>query len=175
MMLNRRRANRRCWKAIWRRRELVFFSRQRENWVHDATGHECAPQGCFIFCFTRCGVAIFSGFAIGCRGGRDQLRCSRDMAPTGDLSAPSYACGATLLSDGNVLLAGRAGNSDSTNSEIYEVATEKWMLKSPLNEQHFGHTLRLLADGNSTYLKQRRTTRLILSSANSSPVRGNGA
>lgn len=95
--------------------------------------------------------------------------------PTGDLSAPSYACGATLLSDGNVLLAGRAGNSDSTNSQLYEVATGKWMLTCPLNERRFGLSLTLLADGNSTRLEQRRTTRLILSSANSSPVRGNGA
>ena len=68
-------------------------------------------------------------------------------ARTGDLVSPSYASGAMLLPDGNVLLAGRAGNSEVTNSQIYEVAAGRWAATSPLKERRAGHTLTLLLNG----------------------------
>ena len=66
---------------------------------------------------------------------------------TGDLVSPSYARAAALLADGKVLLAGRAGSSDSTNSEVYEVTSGKWALTKPLNERRSGPTLTLLPNG----------------------------
>lgn len=66
---------------------------------------------------------------------------------TGALVSRSYGCAATLLPDGNVLLAGRGGSTDSTNSEIYEVASGAWTLTAPLNERRYGHTLTLLSNG----------------------------
>lgn len=85
--------------------------------------------------------------------------------PTGDLVMPSYAGVAGLLGDGNVLLAGRAGNSDSTNSEIYEVATRKWVLTAPLNDRRGGHTLTVLRDGRALVTGGHNSTQGILSGA----------
>jgi hypothetical protein len=68
---------------------------------------------------------------------------------TGALVARSFGCAATLLPDGNVLLAGRAGNSDSTNSEVYEVASGKWTITSPLDERRVAPTLVLLRNGKA--------------------------
>ena len=83
---------------------------------------------------------------------------------TGALVSPSYACEATLLPDGNVLLAGRAGSS-STNSEIYEVASGTWTLTAPLNERRGDHTLTLLPNGKVLAAGGYNTKRGILSSA----------
>jgi Kelch motif len=66
---------------------------------------------------------------------------------TGDLVSRSYARAAALLADGKVLLAGRAGSSDSTNSEVYEVTSGKWTLTKPLNQRRSGPTLTLLPNG----------------------------
>jgi hypothetical protein len=65
---------------------------------------------------------------------------------TGALVAGGYARAATLLADGDVLLAGRPGDC-ATNSEVYEVASGKWTTTSPLNECGCGHTLTLLPNG----------------------------
>jgi hypothetical protein len=48
---------------------------------------------------------------------------------TGALVAGGYARAATLLADGNVLLARRPGDG-ATNSEVYEVASGKWTITS---------------------------------------------
>ena len=61
--------------------------------------------------------------------------------------ALGYGCAAALLPDGNVLLAGRAGSGDYTNSQIYEVASGKWTITSALNERRCGPTATLLRDG----------------------------
>jgi hypothetical protein len=65
---------------------------------------------------------------------------------TGALFGGGYSRAATLLADGNVLLAGRPGDC-ATNSEIYEVAAGKWTITSPLNECGCGRTLTLLPNG----------------------------
>ena len=65
---------------------------------------------------------------------------------TGDLVGGGYNRAATLLADGNVLLAGRPGDC-ATNSEVYEVASGKWTITSPLNECGCGRTLTLLPNG----------------------------
>jgi hypothetical protein len=54
--------------------------------------------------------------------------------PTGNLVARGYGSAATLLPDGNVLLAGRAGGSSATNSQLYDLAKGAWTLTAPLKQ-----------------------------------------
>ena len=69
--------------------------------------------------------------------------------PTGNLVARSYAATAMLLPDGHVLLAGRAGSSGTTNSQLYDLAAGTWTITAPLNQTRGGNTLTPLANGKA--------------------------
>lgn len=90
--------------------------------------------------------------------------------------AYGYGCAAVRLLDGNVLLAGTTGKAipisdpsaapgDFDNSRIYEVASDKWTLTSPLHERRFGPTVTLLPNGKVLAAGGWNSSHELLSSA----------
>lgn len=77
----------------------------------------------------------------------DRAHLKGTWTETGALPSRSYSGVAALLPNGDVLLAGRAGNSDRTNSQLYQVSTAKWVLTSPLNDRRIGHSVTVLPSG----------------------------
>lgn len=74
---------------------------------------------------------------------------SGSWSPTGSLNIQRGAFTATLLSTGNVLVAGGVGDSDETlhSAELYDPATGTWGFTGNLVSPRFFHTATPLLDG----------------------------
>ncbi len=97
-------------------------------------------------------TSALTALALICSAGQAETAAaaSSDTSGTWTATAPGalgYGCATARLPDGNVLLAGRAGSGDYTNSQVYEVASGKWIITSPLNERRCGPTATLLPNG----------------------------
>ncbi len=86
----------------------------------------------------------------------DLLRGTTQIAnphwtPTGDLNTPRYAHTATLLADGQVLVAGGAGpnrcSTPTSDAELYDPVSGTWSTTGSLNTARFNHTATLLQSG----------------------------
>ena len=107
-----------------------------------------------------CFTSVVAALALICSARQADAAASAPSDTSGRWTATAagaygYGCAATLLPDGNVLLAGTVGKAipisdpsaapgDFDNSRIYEVSSDKWTLTSPLHERRFGPTLTLL-------------------------------
>jgi hypothetical protein len=59
-----------------------------------------------------------------------------------------YAHTATLLSNGEVLVAGgQDGNQVLSSAELYDPRTSRWMVTAPMHDARYEHTATLLRDG----------------------------
>ena len=75
---------------------------------------------------------------------------TRTWTPTGSLNTPRLAHAATLLRDGEVLLAGGElieGGPPIGTAELYEPASGIWTLTGSLNDARLLHTATLMANG----------------------------
>jgi Kelch motif/Galactose oxidase, central domain len=74
---------------------------------------------------------------------------SGTWSSTADMMAPRWAHTATLLQDGNVLVAAGVGvESDASNAaELFDPATNAWYSTGNLNVSRFSHTATLLQNG----------------------------
>jgi len=74
-----------------------------------------------------------------------------NWTPTGDLNTPRYAHTATLLTDGQVLVAGGAGpnrySTPTSDAELYDPVSGTWSTTGSLNTARFNHTATLLQSG----------------------------
>ena len=71
-------------------------------------------------------------------------------SPTASMNDARQNHTATLLPDGEVLVAGGEGSSFSSGSsaEIYDPESESWTLINPMNSSRYGHTATLLPNGD---------------------------
>ncbi|HWH69741.1 MAG TPA: kelch repeat-containing protein [Candidatus Sulfotelmatobacter sp.] len=113
-------------------------------------------------------TSVLTALALICAAGQAEAAASAANDPSGTWTATGalvgggggYGCAATNLPDGNVLLV-----SAFAISEVYEVASGKWTITSPLNEERWGPTVILLPNGKALAAGGWNSRHALLSSA----------